>query len=458
MFGCTYELHPFPNIFLLYLASMLERDGHRAGYINAPLMGWHESDYEMFLKNDDSDLYIFYSVYLARQIDLHALGLLRKLKPRQRVIFLGPAPTYEPQRYLLDDHVLVVRGEAEETLPRLVRSLTDPRGIPGLSLRRNGDIVHHENAPLIADLDELPFPARHLVRNIRHKYHNPKLGLRPFTAVSTSRGCSYLCTYCVPSSQSFAREIDHKKSHDGRKPKVMKRSPKSVGEEFRQLVTEGYRAASILDDQFLWEEERTVKISEAIKPSGIRWGCLARADRVTPRALKAMAEAGCQYIDLGVESFDQKVLDDIKKGCDVETQVRGIRLVQEHGIEAKINIMFGSSPLEDKASIRKTLQRVEEIKPDAVMYSVCNPFPGTDFYERAKQEKWFIDGDYVPRDVQKESNTSLPHLSAKDMEEIARKANRDFYLRPSYLLKQWRRFASLKDAFSALKSLAKKLT
>ncbi len=458
VFGCTYELHPFPNIFLLYLAAVLEQDGHQVRYKNAPLLGWKEHDFRGFLQRDDSDLYVFYSVYLARQLDLEAVRMLREIKGDRPVVFVGPSPTYAPETYLLDESIIVVRGEAEEVLARLVRSLPALEGIPGITYLRDGKMIAHESAELILDLDRLPLPARHLVRDIRNKYYNPKLGLRPFTAVSTSRGCPFQCTYCVPCSQSFARELDYKKDHPRRKPRVTRRSPESIGEEFRQLAAEGYRAVSFLDDQFLWQEERTVQICEAIQPSGIRWGCLARADRVTPGVLPAMAEAGCHYVDLGIESFDQKVLDDIKKDCDVETQTRAIKMVQDSGIQVKINIMLGSSPLEDRASIEKTLHKVEELRPDAVTFSVCNPFPGTDFYETAKEQGWFIDGDYVPRDVQKESNISLPHLPAAQLEALVRRANRRFYLRPGYVLKHLRGFGTVSDGLLALKALVKKLT
>src|SRR5262249_40894748 len=73
---------------------------------------------------------------------------------------------------------LVVRGEAEQTLPELVDALAGDRSLaalPGITFRRNGagEIARNPNAPLVADLDALPFPAFHLFPDVRFCRHFP---------------------------------------------------------------------------------------------------------------------------------------------------------------------------------------------------------------------------------------------------------------------------------------------
>ena len=75
---------------------------------------------------------------------------------------------------------------------------------------------------------------------------------------------------------------------------------------------------SIIDDQFLWLEARTIEICEGVRPLGIEWGCLARADHITDHIARQMSLAGCRYIDMGWESFNQEVLSDIRKNLDVK--------------------------------------------------------------------------------------------------------------------------------------------
>ncbi|MBI5678871.1 MAG: radical SAM protein, partial [Planctomycetes bacterium] len=325
------------------------------------------------------------------------------------------------------------------------------KGIKSVSFRASDEVIHNANREPIEDLDALPFPARHLLEE-RDVYYNPKLGMRPFTAVCTSRGCSYRCIYCVPSSLSFSRELEYK-HHLGKKPPVRKRSPESIIEEFKLLKSQGYKAVNVQDDQFVWGEERTIKICEGIKDLDIVWGCSARSDHLTEPIVKAMAEAHCKFIDLGVESFNQEILDYVKKDIDVKKNEDAIALVKKYGINAKINIMFGASPLETMDTIKRNMEEVKRLKVDQVMYNIANPFPGTDFYKIAKENKLFVYGDYKPVNVAREANIAYPHLGKTDLEKAVRRANFEFFLTPRFILKNVRRLGSL----DSLKAMFRKL-
>ena len=170
-----------------------------------------------------------------------------------------------------------------------------------------------------------------------------------------------------------------------------------------------------------------------------------------------MSEAGCVYIDIGVESFNQNILNDIQKNLNVEAVEKTINLTKQYNIFAKINIIFGSSPLETKATIQETLQEIKRLNPDAAMFSICNPFPGTEYYTIAKKNKWFVKGDYYPIDVQKESTISLPNISKKELELIVKKANLQFFLHPKFIIKNIRRVKSLSELMNKIKTLQKKL-
>ena len=272
----------------------------------------------------------------------------------------------------------------------------------------------------------------------------------------TSRGCPHQCIYCVPNSQSFARELEYKKVTSG-KPPVRKRSVENIVEEFRLLKMEGYKAVSILDDQFVWGEERTVRICAEIKDLGIKWGCLARADYLNERIVKALASANCKFVDIGVESFDKKVLEYIKKGIEVESIKEAIQLLKKHKITVKINVLIGASPLETKESILKNIKIIRELEPDGVMYGIATPFPGTEFYEIAKREGWFIYSDYLPKDVRKKAIHRYPHLDEKELERLIRHANFVFYLRPRFILRNMGRILNPVEFYSASVSMIRKL-
>ncbi|UJS17382.1 MAG: B12-binding domain-containing radical SAM protein [Candidatus Jettenia sp.] len=452
--GCAYLLYYVPNIFLLSAAAILEKEGYKIRYIESTVKKWDRKYFLNFLKEDLSDIYCFYAVNLSQKTDVQALRDIRDIRRDIPVIFFGPAPSDRPAEFVVDTNTYVVRGEPEHTMLELVRALetkSSIEGIKSISFKNNNEIVHNTNREPIEDLDVLPFPARHLLEE-RDIYYNPKLGERPFTAVCTSRGCSYRCIYCVPSSLSFSRELEYK-HHVARKPPVRKRSPEHIIEEFKLLKSQGYKAVNVQDDQFVWGEERTIKICEGIQDLGIVWGCSARSDHLNEAIVSAMASAHCKFIDLGVESFNQEILDYIKKDIDVRKNEEAIKLVKRYGISAKINIMFGASPMETSATIQKNMEEVKRLKVDQVMYNIANPFPGTEFYQIAKENKLFVYGDYRPVNVAKEANITYSHLSKTDLEKAVRRANFKFFITPRFISKNVRRLGSL----DSLKAMLKKL-
>ena len=455
VFGCTYSLHPFPNIFVFQVAAVAKSKDHSVRYRNFPLERAGLEEFISFLKADKSDVYCIYSVNLATRADLETLRVIREVRGSRKVIFFGPAPTYDPDEYLKDENVIVVRGEPEITFSELIDAENDLGNVKGISYLRDNYIRHNPAREINRNLDQLPFPARELADV--EKYYNPKFADEKFTAILTSRGCPYRCKFCVPCSLSFAREIEHKKEHL-QKPPYVTRSAKSVIEEFIQIKQQGYTAVSILDDEFTIDKKRTIEICRGIKELKITWGCLARADSLDEDIVKEMSRAGCRYIDIGVESFDQRILDDIQKKLDVATIEKAVDLTKKHRILAKINIMFGSSPLESKETVKETLRRLKELKLESVMFSICNPFPGTEYYQCAKEKGWFVKGDYYPIDVQKESTVSLPFVSKKELEHFAWKANLMFFFDPAFIFKNMLKIRSFGDLYHKILVLIRKIS
>jgi anaerobic magnesium-protoporphyrin IX monomethyl ester cyclase len=432
-FGCNYSIYFLPLVAMLYPATMLECDGHQVAIRDFAARRNGRREFREFLNSDRSDLYCFYTVFLSERTDLLARDAIRAARPSARFLFYGPQPTWNGAAFAASADTFAVRGEPEFQIQRLVRALARGED-PGAIL--SGP------APIIEDLDTLPIPNRALLDHA--PYVNPKLHRKPHTAMLTSRGCYAQCWYCVPNSLSYARELEYKRSH-GVKPPVRMHSAGRVIEEFAAAAKLGFRSVSIIDDQFLWQERRTVEISEGIAPLKMEWSCLARADRVTERAAEAMARAGCAYVDLGAESFDQKVLDAVKKDIRVEENERAVRILKKCGITVELNVLIGATPEESEESIQKTLDEIARLDVDYALFSIANPFPGTEFYEAAKASGWLAYGDYVPMDPAKNAIISYPHLPKERLEQIVARAYRRHYLRPRALWRELRRTRSLSD-------------
>lgn len=459
VYGCNYGYYPVPNIFLLTSAAVLEREGFEVAYIDGAMEGWSRKKLIDFFKTDDSDMYLIYTVYLSQETDRLTLELLRQHRGNVPWVYMGTVPSEVPDKFLRDEQTFVVRGEPEYTLVDLLAALRDNQPletIQGLSYMAGEEKRNNPYRPVMRHIDELPFPARHLVEKHKMKYYNPKIGVRPFTVLLGSRGCSYRCKYCVPCSSSFAMEHEYK-NYLHKKPPVRQRTPENIIAEILMLKEQGYRAISFMDDQFVWGEERAIAIANGIKELDIEWGCLARADRLSEPVVKAFAESRCRYIDIGVESFNQAILDDIHKDMKVDTIYRAIDLLKKYGITCKINMLIGASPLETEQTIRENIEIIKKIKPDSVMYGITNPFPGTEFHEIAKKEGWMLYDEYKPVDVQKECIISYPHLSRERLEKLTHQANLSFFLNPSFLLQNIKKIRSIPDFVKACVTYKRKL-
>lgn len=455
-FGCNYSIYFLPLLPVLYMATLLKSEADTVTIIDFPAHKKTRNDFEDFIREDDADVYIFYTVFLCQQTDRIARDMLRKRpKGKAHFIFTGPQPTYFPDTFLDGEDTFVARGEPEFTVQELFRVLKShavPEALPGVSYFKGNAIVHNAAAPLIADIDQVPIPDRTL---LDHKpYYNPKLRKMPHASIMTSRGCFGRCWFCVPSSLDYARELEHK-SHFEKKPPPRLHSPQRVIEEFTQIARLGFRSVSVLDNEFLWSEQRTLEICEGIKGLGLEWSCLTRPDMITDKSAQAMAEAGCAYVDLGTESFDQRILDAIRKDMTPRDTRLAVETLRRHKIEVEINILFGATPEETEETIKKSIREVKKLNADYVLFSIANPFPGTDFYYAAKREGWMVYGDYVPRDPAKDSIISYPHLSQKKLERLLAYAYLSYYFSPRYLMRQLLHLKGPRDFFNKTSTILK---
>ena len=453
VYGCTFSVYKQPEIPMLYVAALLEREGHSV--ILKDFTGnnsWEE--YARFIRAADYDVYIFHTVLLAESIDIRAARFIAD-HTHANIIFFGPHPTLKPADFLLNERCYVARGEAEFVIRDLLRAfLTDGIDrVKGISCLKDGKMVESETYGVIEDLDALPHPARHLLLD-SGDYFNPKLKERPVTLVLTSRGCGFRCYYCVPNAVSWARELEWKRFHGGSKPPVKLRSPQNIIDEFKAIRSAGYRAVSIIDDMFLFGgKQRLLEIFNGLEKVGLPFGGLSRCEFVLDdEIVSALARAGCKYIDLGIESLDQNVLNDIKKDLDVSKARQAIEMLDKYGIEPKANIMFGASPLETKETIRSTVKAISEYPLNYCMFLIATPFPGTEFDKQARQSGWAVEPDI--NDLENnlsptgKSLVAYPHLGKADLETAVKKANRRFYLSPRriwFQLKKINSWNALKD-------------
>jgi anaerobic magnesium-protoporphyrin IX monomethyl ester cyclase len=440
--GCSYELYHLPDLANLYLFTLLYQYGFELDYIDAVLAKIPAGKFWEKIKSYNPDYCLIHSVVLSKITDLDFIKRLSQLNRKTKIIVYGPEPTRAPEDYLISPNVLVFRGEVENNLADYFRE----GKLTGASILEKGKITHLPPSGSLVDLDWLPIPYRNhpVFLPYLKKYFNPKFTKAPFTTMMASRGCAFNCIFCVPLSINFAREIEYKK-YFGKKPPLAKASPQRVIREFRQIKKQGFNSVMVVDDQFLWEEPRTLEICAGVKDLNLEWGCLSRADFLTNRqTVEALAEAGCRSIDIGVESLNQKALNYINKELKVETIVTAINLLNDCGIEPKLNIMLGCCPEESPQDIKNTIKKLKRMKVNNIMFSIATPFKGTAFYDICKQQGYLTtDSDKI--DPLSKSVINYPRLSHKNLENLARYAYRSFYFRSKIIFSRIKRYRKISD-------------
>jgi len=453
IFGCNYGMYPQANIFILYPATILKNSGYEVICLDFPIQKKGKRDFEQFCETKTFDIVIFHSVFLSKKTDIIARNMIHEKNKKTKFIYMATEATASPDDFI-DENSIVIRGEPESCIVDVVNALKEGEAfetIPGISFNKNGKKIHNGGCVIIKNLDDLPFPDRSLFES--NDYYHPKISHRRFTLMITSRACSFNCYFCVPNSLAFAREIEFKRDNKMQRPPVGLRSPKNVIDEFSMLAKAGYKAISFIDDQFIWGDNRTIEICKGIEQYGIEWRCLARADTLSNyKTVKAMASAGCKLVTMGIESFNQEILDYIGKGCKKDLFYSATSNLKKAKIEVGINILIGASPLETKDTIEETFNELITLDPDYVYFSICTPFPYTPFNAKAKKQNWMIKPEYDAIDPRRESFISYPHLTKEELEKIIKKLYFKYYFRPAFLWRETLKLKNPRDLINKLKT------
>lgn len=291
----------------------------------------------------------------------------KEILPNVPILVGGAHASTMPELTLSIDEVdLVVRGEADETMVRLLERFAAGHpweDIPGISFRRDGKIVHNPPAPMVQDLDSLPFPDRSALMHPDH-YSSEDMGV-----TLTSRGCPFQCSYCF---------------HPWEK-RVRYRSTPDILEEIREVrALFNTHQFHFKDDSFTVKRSHVVELCEALlkEPFRIGWSCTTRVDLVDDELLSLMKRSGCNQISVGIESGSERILKETDKGITHAQILKAAALMNKHRIFWSGYFMIGL-PTETEQDIRKTFEFLKVAKPYYAGLGVYNPFPRTKLFDQA---------------------------------------------------------------------------
>jgi anaerobic magnesium-protoporphyrin IX monomethyl ester cyclase len=289
---------------------------------------------------------------------------------------------------------LVVRGEGEQTLLELVQAIEKEQPlsrVKGLSFRRDGQVVHTPDRPLIRDLDTLPFPGYHFVRQHTRNYHFTMMAGRknPLAMLEASRGCDHTCAFC--SQWRYWGPCRRK-------------SPKRVADEFEYVYREfGSRFLWLVDDNLGLSKYMDQFCDELIErgiTDDLLWFLQARVDDIiaSKDLLPKMRETGLHWVLTGVESHDPATLEKYRKGIQPSMAKQAVDLLKQNDILAQTTAIIG-----DRHDSHTTLEAfrkwIQDVSPDIAIFMVLTPFPGTELYHLAEERGWIEDKNWANYDM-----------------------------------------------------------
>jgi anaerobic magnesium-protoporphyrin IX monomethyl ester cyclase len=280
----------------------------------------------------------------------------------------------------VDDFDVVVRGEGEITALELLEAYStrgDYEQVQGITMRQVGedgvrtpDTISTPDRQFKRDLDNLPFPARHLLPNQDYiRFGQKKYGYAITTVMST-RGCPYQCEFC--SNVIFGGSY-------------RERSAKNVVDEIEQALAAGYDRISFADDVFTLRQNRLLEICDEIHARNLHfyWECLGRVDSIDPPTYAEMYKAGCRRIYFGIESGDENILKLMNKKITVEEARTAVNAAHLAGLEVgAFFILF--YPGETDQTVLNTLHFTTTLPLDYLGLTMPYPLPGTALYERVR--------------------------------------------------------------------------
>ena len=296
----------------------------------------------------------------------------REKLPNTTIIYGGVFPTYHYRDILTHEPQidLVVRGEGEATVPKLIAAVEceeDLTGVDGIAFRRNGQVVETPPAQMIEDLD-LYRVGWELVDLKRYSYYGGKQAV----VMQFSRGCPHLCNYC--GQRGFWARWRH-------------RDPQKFAKEIAWLHhTHGVELINLADEnptvnKAVWRELCEAIIAENIDITIIG---STRADDIVRDAdiLHLYRKAGVERFLMGMENTDEATLKKIKKGGATQKDREAIRLLRQHGILSLVTWVTDFEEIRDRDFIR-SLRQLLWYDPDQIMTLYVTPHRWTGYYRIA---------------------------------------------------------------------------
>jgi radical SAM superfamily enzyme YgiQ (UPF0313 family) len=330
-----------------------------------------------------------------------------------KIIFGGVHVILTPEEVIQNKEIdIICLGEGEHVLKDILDNSLNCKDVKGIWYKKNDKIIKNEKRKLIENLDSIPFPdfddfniERYFIVN--HK-HFPIMG---------SRGCPYNCTFC--GNHALKKNLVGKY--------VRFRSVENILDEVEQRIKQffnrGLRYFYFFDDTFILYKDFVLEFCNKYKKKGlhkkVKWTANVRANLVTEEIIKAMKDAGCYEVRMGVESGNDYIRNTVyNRNMTQDHLINSFKIIKKHGLTLRLDFILGA-PFETVDMMEESLELAKLSGGDRIFFAKLYPFPGTEIKKICENEHT-IDGiDFDNKGMPSVDKTSF--VTNKQLKNFSKK-------------------------------------
>lgn len=421
---------------LMMISGYLKKEGYDNDLLDANVSKKSIEDVKNIIKEKRPDVVMYSTSTCTIYKDHLVAKVAKEVNPNIVTVVNGTHVMALPQEGFdlcpeLD--ASIYSAEWEQASLSVVKNLSNLKEAKGIYYRNGGSAaVKTDDLRPLPKMDDLGFASHDKLE--KQLYDDPTAKRRPKTMVMGQKSCVNACSFCCQPAFFGA-------------PVVQKRSIEHIIEELKWVKRLGFREVMFNDATMTGDWRWATKLYEAMIQHNIdlAWNCTTRADRLNPELVKLMKKAGCHTAAIGMESVDEEVLKNINKHTDPQKIKDAISFTRKAGIDTILYCVIGF-PGETKKSIAKTINFVKTLDTTFITLGIAVPAPGTDFYKFVEENNYLHHKDWSKYDPMQKPVFSYPELSSDDIEYYSKYGLREFYLRPSYIIKRLASIRSFSEA------------
>ena len=424
--GYWYLGKRLPPIGLMYVAAALEKEGFEVQMLDNYLMKKSIIEIKQLVVKLNPEIVGITCGSATYPRCVETAKAIKEVLPNCKIVVGGWHASYMPDSLLTNQEIdYVVMGEGERATSELARCIVSGNeqavtAIAGVAYRHNGNTF--KNQPkFIENMDEIPYPARHLLPLELYDRTIEFLSAKPADVMSISRGCVFNCGFCETRKLwgNMCRGF----------------SPKRVLGEIQDLQSRyGTKGIYFINDNFTLRKKETTELCNLMLENklDLEWVCDTRVDLVNQEMLALMSKAGCKTIWFGVESSSSKVLQRIGRNTNPEQVEKAFKLSQKNGIKVACSFMLGL-PDETLEDMEASLKFAKKLNPDWCQFNIFIAYPDSKLYQEMLDTKNYSKLDDFLLSVKTEDYDYYSLMA------VQKRFFKEFHMTPKQILKRVKR-------------------